>query len=59
MTRYFKLIKKYPSSEPVGTIFEKEYFSELVNRIDTYRICIPKEEVINNPEYFEEIFDYN
>ena len=58
MTRYFKLIKKYPTSEPVGTIFSKEYYSEHINRIDTYLISIPKEEVINNTEYFEEIFDY-
>lgn len=59
MTRYFKLIKKYPTSEPVGTIFSKEYYSQLVNRVDTYLISIKKEEVINNTEYFEEIFDYN
>mgnify|MGYP000955638587 FL=1 len=42
MTRYFKLIKKYPTSEPVGTIFSKEYYSQFVDRIDTYLISIPK-----------------
>lgn len=56
MKRYFELIKKYPESQPLGTIFEKDYYSETYNLSHTYLVCVKKEEVENNPEFFKEIF---
>ena len=56
MKRYFKIIKKYPESQPLGTIFEKDYYSESYNLPHTYLVCVKKEEVENNPEFFKEIF---
>lgn len=56
MKRYFELIKKYPESQPLGTIFEKDYYSESYNLPNTYLIYVKKEEVENNPEFFKEIF---
>ena len=56
MKRYFELIKIYPGSQPLGTIFEKEYYSQHYNLSDTYRIFIKKTEVEDNPEYFKEVF---
>lgn len=54
MTKY-KLIKKYPGSEEVGTIFEKEYHSLTYNLNGNYLIFLPKNEVENNPEFWEEV----
>ena len=58
MKRYFELIKIYPGSQPLGTIFEREYYSQHFqnNLSDTYRIFIKKTEVEDNPEYFKEVF---
>jgi hypothetical protein len=58
MKRYFKLIKKYPESQPLGTIFEKDYYSENYNLPHTYLVFVKKEEVENNTEFFKEIFIY-
>jgi hypothetical protein len=51
MKRYFELIKIYPESQPLGTIFEENIILKAIT--DTYFIYIKKTEVENNPEYFK------
>jgi hypothetical protein len=52
MTRYFELIKEYPGSESLGTVFEKEHYSDTYNLHYTYLISIKKRICKNNAEFF-------
>ena len=52
--RKFKLIKKYPNSENVGSVWTKRDIDDYYWYTNCYLI---PEDVENNPEFFEEIIE--
>jgi hypothetical protein len=53
-TRSFKLIKSYPNSENVGSVYTK---TDLCENYWYYTNCLSPADVEDNPEFFEEIIE--